>query len=158
MPGGPTQRTMMEQYGYTHMYRWQYLDTGLAAERSRFDFGWYSTKQSMQHLWMKGLRYIHRKQLVFKSPHLVEEFADCEMDLVRLRGEAARGHDDRVMACLLAIWAAHNWSFQIEPMVSRVSEGQIVEYQAMDVSSERMADLWEERWSELASEVDQRSA
>jgi hypothetical protein len=157
-PGGPTQRTMMESYGYTNMYRWQYLDTGMTSERSRFDFGWYSTKQSMQHLWTKGLRYIHRKQLIFKSPHLVEEFADCEMDLVRLRGAAARGHDDRVTACLLALWAAHNWSFAIDPVVSHVSSGPVSDWQKQDISSERMIDDWETRWSELSEGIDQASA
>ena len=157
-PGGPTQRTMMESYGYTNLYHWQYLDTGMSSERSKFDYGWYSTKQSMQHLWTKGLRYIHRKQLTFKSPHLVEEFADCEMDLVKLRGAAARGHDDRVMACLLAIWAAHNWTFQIEPQATRIDQGPPVEWQSSDVSSERLVDLYDQRWSELCDEVDQSSA
>lgn len=157
-PGGPTQRTMMETYGYTNLYRWQFLDTGMPSDRAKFDFGWYSSKQSMQHLWTKGLRYIHRKQMTFKSPYLVEEFADCEMDLVRMRGQAARGHDDRVMACLLALWAAHNWTFQIEPIASRVEQGKTVEWQQRDISSERMGDEWEERWQELTAEADQASA
>lgn len=157
-PGGPTQRTMMETYGYTNMYRWQFLDTGMPSEHSKFDFGWYSTKQSMQHLWTKGLRYIHRKQMVFKSPYLVEEFADAQMDVVRMRGQATSGHDDRVTACLLAIWAAHNWSFNIEPAQSNVHQGPAIEWQATDISSERMADEWEEKWSELAREADQSSA
>jgi hypothetical protein len=157
-PGGPTQRTMMETYGYTNMYRWQYLDTGMTAERAKFDFGWYSSKQSMMHLWTRGLRLIQRKQLIFKSTALVEEFADCEMDLVRLRGAAAKGHDDLVMACLMALWAGHNWTFDVEPRASHVSQGPVVEWQATDVSSDRMVDLWEERWAELASETDQASA
>lgn len=157
-PGGPTQRTMMETYGYSNFYRWQFLDTGMPSERSKFDFGWYSTKQSMQHLWTRGLRLIHRKQLVFKSDHLVEEFADCEMDLVRLRGGAARGHDDRVTACLLALWAGHNWTFDVEPVVSHVEQGKTVEWQAQDISSERMVDAWEQRWEELSRDADQGSA
>jgi hypothetical protein len=157
-PGGPTQRTLLETYGYNNLYRWSYLDTGMPSERSKFDYGWYSTKQSMQHLWTRGLRLIHRKQLVFKSEYLVEEFADCEMDLVRLRGAAARGHDDRVTACLLALWAGHNWTFNTEPAVSHVSQGPVVEWQATDVSSERMVDLWNERWDELTREFDQGSA
>lgn len=157
-PGGPTQRTMMETYGYSNFYRWQYLDTGMASERAKFDFGWYSTKQSMQHLWTRGLRLIHRKQLVFKSEHLVEEFADCEMDLVRLRGAAARGHDDRATACLLALWAGHNWTFNVEPVVSRVDQGPTVEWQATDVSSERMADEWNSKWEELCRDAEQGSA
>jgi hypothetical protein len=157
-PGGPTQRVMMEQYGYTNFYRWQYLDTGMTSDRARFDYGWYSTKQSMQHLWTKGLRYIHRKQLVFKSPYLVEEFADCEMDLVKLRGTASRGHDDRVMACLMALWAAHNWTFNVEPAASKVSAGPAVEWQRLDISSERMFDEWDAKWAELSAEADQGSA
>jgi hypothetical protein len=95
---------------------------------------------------------------VFKSEALVEEFADCEMDLVRLRGAAARGHDDRATACLLALWAGHNWTFNTEPVVSHVQQGPVVEYQASDVSSERMADLWNERWDELSRDADQGSA
>lgn len=154
-PGGPTQRTMMEQYGYTNMYQWQYLDTGLPSDRSKFDYGWYSTKQSMQHLWTRGLRLIHRKQLVFKSQFLVEEFADCEMDNVKLRGAAARGHDDRVMACLLAIWMGHNWTFSIETTQSRVEQGPVVEWQATDISTDRLVDAWEERWAELSRESEQ---
>lgn len=157
-PGGPTQRTMMETYGYTNFYRWQFLDTGMPSERSKFDYGWYSTKQSMQHLWTKGLRYIHRKQLVFKSPYLVEELADCEMDNVRHRGQASSGHDDRATACLLALWAGHNWTFNVEPRSSHVESGPVVEYQATDVSSDRMVELWDERWAELASDAEQSSA
>lgn len=154
-PGGPTQRTMMEAYGYTNMYRWQFLDTGMASERSKFDFGWYSTKQSMQHLWTRGLRLIHRRQLVARSPHLVEEFADCHMDYVRLRGAAETGHDDRATACLLALWAGHNWTFSVEPTISNVHTGPVVEWQASDISTERMQDAWEARWEELCRDADQ---
>lgn len=157
-PGGPTQRTMMEQYGYTNMYRWQFLDTGMPSERSKFDFGWYSNSKSMQHLWTRGLRYIHKKQLVFKSPYLVEELADCEMDLVKLRGAAAGGHDDRAIACLLALWAGHNWTFNIEPVVSHVESGPVHNWQSQDISLDRLTDAWEERWQELVRDADQSSA
>lgn len=155
-PGGPTQRTMMEKYGYTNMYRWQFLDTGMPSETSKFDYGWYSSKQSMQHLWTRGLRCFHRKQVIFRSPFLVEELADCEMDLVRLRGAAASGgHDDRATAALLATWAGHNWTFDIDPVRSHVETGPVPDYQATDISSERMASSWEERWDEICREVEQ---
>lgn len=157
-PGGPTQRTMMEKYGYTNMYRFQYLDTGEQTAK-QFDYGWYSNKQSMQHLWTRGLRCIHRRQLVFKSPYLVEEFADCEMDLVRLRGAAASGgHDDRATACLLALWAGHNWSFNVEPQQTRIETGPSVEWQATDISSDRMQSAWDERWEELSREAEDEYA
>lgn len=155
-PGGPTQRTMMEKYGYTNMYRWQFLDTGMPSDSGKFDYGWYSNKQSMQHLWTRGLRCIHRRQAVFKSQYLVEEFADCEMDLIRLRGAAASGgHDDRATACLLALWAGHNWTFNIEPVQTRVEQGPSVEWQASDISTERMQSAWEERWDELSREAEE---
>lgn len=154
-PGGPTQRTLQEKFGYTNLYRWQYLDTG-EVKSNKMEYGWYSTKQSMQHLWTRGLRCFHRKQLVFKSPHLVEELADCEMDLVRLRGAAASGgHDDRATACLLGVWAGHNWTFSVEPAVSRVETGPTVDWQATDISSERMQSAWDERWEELSREAEQ---
>jgi hypothetical protein len=155
-PGGPTQRAMMEKYGYTNMYQWQFLDTGAPSETKKFDFGWYSSKQSMQHLWTRGLRCIHRRQLLFKSPFLVEEFADCEMDLVRLRGAAASGgHDDRATACLLAVWAGHNWTFSIEPQATRVETGPTVEWQATDISANDMQSAWDQRWEELSAEAAQ---
>lgn len=149
-PGGPTQRMLMEKYGYTNLYRWQFLDTGETSSHSKFDFGWYSTKQSVQHLWTRGLRTIHRKQLVFKSPHLVEEFANCQMDTVKLRGAAASGHDDRVVAMLLAIWAGHNYTFSMETEKSRVETGPSIEWQATDISSDRMYDAWNERYDEIS--------
>ncbi len=155
-PGGPTQRTMMERYGYTNFYRFQYLDTG--EQTKRYDFGWYSTKQSMQHLWTRGLRSIHRQQVVFKSDYLVEELINCEMDLIRLRGQAAEGHDDRAIAFLLALWAGHNWTFNVEPVVSKVESGPVVDWQSLDISSERMQDAWEEKWAEISAQLDQSSA
>ena len=155
-PGGPTQRTMMEKFGYTNMYRWQFLDTGLPSAQSKFDYGWYSTKQSMQHLWTRGLRTIHRKQVLFKSPYLVEEFADCEMDNVKLRGAAiSGGHDDRVTALLLAVWAGHNYTFSIEPQQTRIETGSSVDWQATDISAEKMQGAWDQRWDEISREAEE---
>lgn len=154
-PGGPTQRTMQEKFGYTNFYRFQYLDTG-EPKQSKLEYGWYSNKQSMQHLWTRGLRCIHRRQVIFKSPYLVEEFADCEMDLIRLRGAAASGgHDDRATACLLAIWAGHNWTFSIEPQQTRIEQGPTVEWQSSDISSDRMQSAWDERFEELSREAEE---
>jgi hypothetical protein len=155
-PGGPCQRTLMEKYGYTNLYRFQYLDTGEHTSK-QFDFGWYSNKQSMQHLWTRGLRFIHKKQVVLKSPWLVEELADCEMDLVKLRGAAASGgHDDRVTALLLAVWAGHGWSFDVTPdTTSKVEAGPRVEWQATDITSDRIQELYDQRWEEISREVEQ---
>lgn len=150
-PGGPTQRTLMEQYGYTNFYQWQYLDTGTTTTRQN-DFGWYSNKQSMQHLWTRGLRFIHKKQIVLRSPYLVEELADCEMDMIKNRGAAVSGaHDDRVIALLLCIWYAHSWTFHVEPdTTTKVTTGPAVDWQRTDISTDRMYEAWDQRFAEIA--------
>ena len=154
-PGGPCQMTLQEKYGYTNLYRTQYMDTGRTPERNQ-TFGWYSNRQSMQYLWTKGLRFLHRKQLILKSSYLVEELARCNMDLIRMRGAAAGGgHDDRVTAMLLAIWGGHNWTHSIEPdTVSKVQVGPAVDYQCSDVSSDRMQELYDEKWDEISREAE----
>ena len=154
-PGGPLQRELQDRYGYTNLYMTQYLDTGEQAAKQG-QFGWYSNKQTMQHLWTKGLREIHRNRVLFRSIHLVEEFANCEMDLVRLRGAAAgTGHDDRVTACLLAIWAMRGYSFGGETRASRVESGPVVNWQASDISAERMQDEWQKRFEEISAEAEE---
>src|SRR5262245_34744691 len=154
-PGGPCQVTLKERYGYTNFYRWQYLDTGQQTER-RNDEGWYSNRQSVQHLWTRGLRYLQRRQVVLRSPYLVEELADCSMDLIKLRGQASTGHDDRVTALLLAIWYGHNWTFDVESdTTTRATAGPVVEWQATDISSDRMYESWDQRWEELVREAEQ---
>ena len=147
--------TLKERYGYTNFYRWQYFDTGQQTER-RNDEGWYSNRQSVQHLWTRGLRYLQRKQVILRSPYLVEELADCSMDLIKLRGQASTGHDDRVTALLLAIWYGYNWTFDVESdTTTRATAGPVVEWQATDISSDRMYESWDQRWEELVREAEQ---
>jgi hypothetical protein len=56
---------------------------------------------------------------------------------------------------LLAIWAGHNWTFNIEPQQTRVVEGSVVEWQSTDISSERMQDAWDERFEEISREAEE---
>src|SRR3990167_3789826 len=156
-PGGPTQRTLMEKFGYTNLYRYQYMD-GVQAKR-KDDFGWYSGKVQVQHLWTKGLRYLTKRGVILRSPHLVEELADCQMDLIKLRGAAAYGlHDDRVVAMLLAIWQAHGWRYDMEAdTTTRAELGPAVEWQRSDVSSDRMREQWDERFEQIMAEAEAES-
>jgi hypothetical protein len=143
-PGEATQKTLIDRYGYTNLYIRQHFDMPL--QNKGPDFGWVSNKQSMQHLWTRGLRAIHKKQVIFRNKFIVEEFANAEMDMVKLRGAGAHGaHDDIVTAALLAIWGAYNWSFNPEPDNStRALANNKPEWQRSSVSSRDMYDQWEE--------------
>lgn len=153
-PGGPTQKTMMEKYGYQNMYQYQYMD-GVQSTR-KWDYGWYSGRQQVQHLWTKGLRFLSRRQVIIRSPWLAEELANCRMDLERNRGAAAPGlHDDRVTALLLSIWQGHNWSFSMEmDTITRAVVGVPGEWQAQAISSEKMLEQWNEKFDQLVAEAE----
>lgn len=154
-PGGPTQRTLQEKYGYTNLYRYQYMDTGTST-RNKFEFGWYSMRQSVQHLWTKGLRYLTNRGVLIRSSYLVEELSDCQMDMIKMRGAAVYGaHDDRAVAILLAIWQAHNWTFDvIQDTQTKAELGPLVEWQRSDISSTRMHEQWDQRFEDLLAEAE----
>lgn len=142
--GATTQRELIDRFGYTNLYRRQSMDS--IRPGGIDDFGWYSTKQSMQHLWTRGLRAIHKHMIVFKSRFLVEEFANSHMDMMKQRGRGNRGHhDDMVTACLLAIWDCYNWSFYVEPDVTtRAMNNSKPDWQRRSVSSSQMYEEWNE--------------
>ena len=72
---------------------------------------------------------------------------DCMADAYTLIGEARSGrHDDRVMALLFAIWAAHDWALGEEPVESSaISTGDGKNWQATDCSYESMLEQWDEQ-------------
>jgi len=54
----------------------------------------------------------------------------------------------------MAIWAAHDWSAQIETEShSRVESGvPAANWQTSDISTERLYESWEERFAEISDE------
>lgn len=151
-PGMPTQREMIEKYGYTNHFVWMYGD-GMVPKQTG-SLGWQSSQRSVRDLWIKGIRHISAGQIEVRSPWLVEELADCEMDLEKMRARAIYGgHDDRAVALLLAIWAGHQWSFDIEvdnrPAEPGVSDAT---WQASAISASRMYEEWEERLSQIVDD------
>lgn len=152
-PGLLTQRKMINHLGYSNMFVWKYLDS--LAARPTQSLGWQSSPKSVRDLWIRGTRHITKGLITIRSPFLAEELSDCEADQLKMTAKASFGsHDDRARAALMAIWAAHDWSYQVEldtPVT--VSEGnQNRNWQSSDISYDKMKEAWEERWDQLSEE------
>lgn len=151
-PGFATQRELIEKYGYTNLFVWKYLDS--VSPRSTNSLGWTSTPKSVRDLWIKGIRHVCSNAVEMKSKYLVEEWANCKFDTAKQRGMAiGNKKDDRVSAFLMAVWAAHDWTGQIdlEAHTSQVThgDGKPKNWQAMDLTVEQMEEEWERVWEEL---------
>jgi len=153
-PGLLTLRKMINQYGYGNWFVWKYLDTMTTKPTNAL--GWTATPKSVRDLWIRASRHIARGGLVIHSESLIEEMRDCEQDPLKMTAKAIYGrHDDRVRAMLMAIWAAHDWTGQIElDTHSRVESGVPAPvWQASDISSDRMLEAWEDRFAEISDEL-----
>lgn len=148
-PGLLTQRRLINEFGYTNLFVWKFLDAMVS--RPTNTFGWTSSPKSIQALWTRCKRRISLGLLEINSPALVEEMGDCVMDSIRHRGHAIYGaKDDRVSATFMAMWAAHDWNNQIETTPTKGSDRiGPVNWQASDLTLDQMNDAWEERWEEL---------
>lgn len=148
-PGLLTLRRMIEPHGYTNHFVWKTAWDAAVVRRTK-GLGWTASPKSVRDLWIRTRRHILRGGLVHCSPWLVEEWTDCEMDYVKQTGQSIGGHDDRVRAVNLALWAAHEWSFEVETVVHETGEGpKRPEWQASDVSLEEMTRQWEEKFEEI---------
>lgn len=152
-PGEPTQRRMIE-HGYTNLYvPIKYADS-LVIEHTRNAVGWASSQRSRRDLWIKGTKHIIQRKIKLRSEWLIEEMADCQAD-DWMATETARArwgkHDDRVVAILLAIYAAHQFSEDVETRKTDVSTGEQRSWQASDMSYEALMEAWEERFDQIAN-------
>ena len=149
-PGLLTQRKMINALGYYNMFIWKYLDS--MAVKMTNSLGWQSSPKSVRDLWIRGTRHISRDQVKVLSPYLAEELAHCEADELKMTAKASSGkHDDRVRAFLMAIWALHDWSYQIEDTPVKVIEGKAPNWQASDMSLDRMYAAWEDKFDEISN-------
>ena len=148
-----TQRQLISHYGYTNMFVWRYEDSLLPKASTKL--GWYSTRDSRKMLWIRGSRHIQQGRAKVHSQHLVEEMADCTPDNFLAATGRATGygvHDDRVVAFLLGLWAANEWSMSLEPVEPQgVEDGNAkkADFQATDISADDIPDRWNERFEEL---------
>lgn len=152
-PGLLTLRKMINDYGYTRHFVWKYLDS--LQTKPTNSLGWQASPKSVRDLWIRGSRHINRGDLLLRSDALTEEMTDCEQDPVKMTAKAVFGrHDDRVRAVLLCLWAAHDWSMQVEMDTRPAVElgAPAAPWQASDMSYDRLLAAWEERFSALSEE------
>jgi hypothetical protein len=147
-PGLLTQRKLLNELGYTNMFIWKYLDS--MAVKASSSLGWQSSPKSVRDLWIRGTRHITLDKVRVLSPYLAEELAHCEADELKMTAKASSGkHDDRVRAFLMAIWAAHDWNYQIETTKSEVTTTKEPNWQASDISAEKMYDAWADKFADF---------
>ena len=147
-PGLLTQRELINRFGYTNLFVWQHLDS--MAVKPTQSYGWYSSRQSRQMLWIRGTRHITKRKLTINSPWLVEEMTDCVLDnFLSFTARAQWGaHDDRVVAMLLATWAANEWNFENEPdEAARPVAVNVPDAQHSDMTYDEMMTQWNEMFS-----------
>jgi hypothetical protein len=150
-PGLLTQRKMINALGYTNMFVWKYLDS--MSVKLTTSLGWQSSPKSVRDLWIRGTRHISLDKIRILSPYLAEELAHCEADELKMTAKASSGkHDDRVRAFLMAIWAAHDWSYQIDDRPAEVTTYKQPDWQRSDISAAKMYEAWDEIFSRLQDE------
>lgn len=151
-PGLLTQRKMLNSLGYTNMFIWKYLDS--MSVKLTTSLGWQSTPKSVRDLWIRGTRHISLDKIRITSPYLAEELAHCEADELKMTAKAFSGkHDDRARAILMAIWAAHDWSFQVEDRKVEVTTYKPVDWQRSDVSAEKMYEQWNDLFMDMQEDM-----
>jgi len=152
-PGLLTQRELINRFGYSNLFVWQHLDQRTTTlTRS---YGWYSSRQSRQMLWIRGTRHINQRKITLNSPWLIEEMTDLVLDnWLNFTARAQWGsHDDRCVALMMGIWAANQWSFDNAPEESAPAVvANVPDAQHSDMSADEMFEDWSERFSAITGE------
>jgi hypothetical protein len=125
-PGILTTQELL-RLGYGNLWHWEYIDS-VAEETNRM--GWRSTRESQKLLWYRARRHLMERRAIIRSPFLLAEYANAEIDMDKMRARAAYGyHDDRFMAANLCFWAGHKWSYDAERTDEPVTTVKDLDYQ-----------------------------
>ncbi len=145
--GWATQTELINKYGYMNLPPWR-KEGGLTPHITP-QFGWYSNRSNRRDLWIKGMRHINMRAIQLNSAPLIEEMTDCTWDnfLSMSTARAIYGsHDDRVVALLIAVWYAHEWSLEWAPTeTAPAQESNLPDYQASGMTAEEMSEEFDER-------------
>lgn len=145
-----TQELVRLNYG--NLWHWEHIDD--IAEETKH-LGWRSSRESQKLLWYRARRHLMNRQALIRSRFLLDEYANAEIDIEKMRARAAYGyHDDRFQAANMAFWGAHKWTMDMESSHEEVTTAQVVDYQRRapglgDITSfrewkeEATADWWD---------------
>jgi hypothetical protein len=158
-PGWMTQRELISRFGYYHLPPWLVEGGGLT-QRMTHKYGWISSRNTRSDLWTRGANHLNRKLVRMFSQWLAEEMADCTPDSFLSVTARSRGngiHDDRVLAMMIALWFANEWTLNLEPTErTDVEEATPKNYQAMGTDEDGLpmtASRMAEQWSDLADRL-----
>jgi hypothetical protein len=145
-PGAGTLQQCLE-LGYTNHFKWEYYgDTPAQPTRA---MGWHASNRTNRDLWVKASRHLVLQNCIIRSPWLTEEYADCRMSVDKDYGENPGGHDDRVRAFNLALWAANSWSMNIERTTEKVATSEAVDWQHSDMAIEEIYEGWNDMFDRI---------
>lgn len=84
---GPGMLTTQEllRLGYANLWMWEYIDS-VAEETTRI--GWRSTRESQKLLWYRARRHLMNRSALVRSKFLLDEYANAEIDLDKMRARA----------------------------------------------------------------------
>lgn len=154
-PGIAVFPELYSRWGYTNLFQQPYLDS--PRPKRNIDMGFWSTQQSKQLLWTKGVRHIWLGGFQCHSPWLLEEMVDANSErFVFKKRSNGPQHDDRWTALLLALWAAHSWTMDLEDAERTAVEPiatTVPDYQRQLISSPAAVAAMEERWQEILEEM-----
>ena len=105
---------------YGHLFVWKIYDKTKNLQTSRL--GWWTTPSTRPKLIARGHHALVNNDLMIHSEFLLDELEDFQGDLYMSKAQAISGrHDDRVMAMLMAYWAAHDneWLAGIDTAAER---------------------------------------
>ncbi len=138
-PGAGTLQQCLE-LGATNLFHWEmYGNTAATPTRA---MGWHASPRTNRDLWVKAARHMVLQNVIIKSPWLVEELADCRLNLEKDYAENPGGLDDRVRAFSLALWVANSWSVNIERTTEKISTVPEVDWQKSDLSLDEIHEGW----------------
>lgn len=153
-PGWMTEKTLISKYGYLNFYTPTYVNT-LMPVRAGKGIGWTANYKNLQDLWTLGTRHLNNRGAVLRSPWLLEEMKTTKpLNFLSNVSEGESGkHDDRLRAAMLAFWAAHDFSSTVKVETETTIEkgAKKPNWQASDISSERLSDEWDRRFKEIAN-------
>jgi len=156
-PGISVFPELYSRFGYTNIFQQPYLDT--PRPKRNIDYGFWSTQQSKQLLWTKGVRHVWHGGLDFFSPWLLEEMVDANADrFVFKRRTGGPSHDDRWTGILLALWAAHSWTMDLDNVEDTQLEkidSKKPDFQRSLMGEREAHAQAEERWAEILESLGQ---
>lgn len=155
-PGWLTQRVLHDQFGYDRFLPWLVEGRNLL-QHDTGRRGWYSNQHTRRDLWTRSGGHLKRRKAILRSKWLVEEMVACTPDnFIAITARAARMgrsglNDDRVVAAMLALWAANEWQIGQEPSepTGPAQNAAAQDWQLAPVSYEEMLESWNQRVGEL---------